>query len=152
MLITSSQLGNNMRNDKHWSPWIEVPFDKNGILNTGPLIGVPQRAGVYAIASKKSAGLYVTHYVGRSCRSIRERLRRHLTGQGNSVVASQLALKKSMPSAPATMWIAYLETDEPKIVEAVYLDTSDLPVCNLIKARLPFGLSESLLRGAALER
>ena len=141
-----------MHNDKQWSPWIEVPFDKNGNLLTTPLFKVPQSAGVYAIASKKSTGLYVTHYVGRSCRSIRERLQRHLTGQGNSVVASQLALKKRMPSSPASICIAYLETSEPKIVEAVYLDTSDLPICNFIKARLPFGLSEFLLRGATLER
>ena len=128
-----------------------MPFDKTGNLNVTVLIRVPQGAGVYAIASKKSTGLYVTHYVGRSCRSIRERLRRHLTGHGNSVVASQLALKKNMPLAPASIWIAYLETSEPKIVEAVYLDTSDLPICNMIKARLPFGLSETLLRGAQLE-
>jgi len=140
-----------MQTDTHWSPWIEVPFDKTGNLNLTVLIRVPQGAGVYAIASKKSTGLYVTHYVGRSCRSIRERLRRHLTGHGNSVVASQLALKKNMPLAPASIWIAYLETSEPKIVEAVYLDTSDLPICNMIKARLPFGLSETLLRGAPLE-
>jgi len=141
-----------MQKEKQWSLWIEVPFRRDGTLDTAPLDTIPPGSGVYAIASKKKTGLYVTHYVGRSSRSIRERLRRHLTGRGNSVVASQLALKRSIPSAPASMWIAYLETNEPKIVEAVYLDANDRPICNLIKARLPFGLSESLVQRAELER
>jgi len=96
--------------------------------------------------------MYVTHYVGRSRRSIRERLQKHLRGQGNTVIASQLTLKKSVPSAPASLCVAYLETDEPKIVEALYIDASDRPICNLIRARLPFGLSESLVQRAELER
>jgi len=152
--------GEIMHDEKHWSTWIEVPFDKAGHVNTTPLTRVPAAAGVYAIASKKSNGFYVTHYVGRSCRSMRERLQRHMGGRGNKVVASELALRKNedwakllskYPPARNSMWIAYLKTSEPKIVEAVYLDTRDLPVCNLIKARLPFGLSESLVFRAQLE-
>src|ERR1051325_9695734 len=46
-----------MQTDTHWSPWIEVPFDKLGNLNVTVLMRVPQGAGVYAIASKKSTGL-----------------------------------------------------------------------------------------------
>ena len=141
-----------MHTHKQWSTWIEIPFGRDGSLDTKPLLNVPESSGVYAIASKKGTGLYVTHYVGRSGRSIRERLRRHLTGNGNSVIASQLALKKSIPSAPVSMWIAYLETSEPKIVEAFYIDANDRPICNLIKARLPSGLSESLVEKSELER
>ena len=111
---------------------------------------LPSRPGVYAIASKKANGLYVTHYVGRS-KNIHDRLQRHLTGHGNSVVASQLQLTKSIPSAPASICVAYLETSDPKIFEAVYLDTRDLPICNLIRARLPAGLSQTLVQNAVLE-
>jgi hypothetical protein len=136
-----------------WSTWIELAFNSNGTLNTTALNKVPIGSGVYAIASKKSTGLYVTHYVGRSSRSIRERLQRHLCGNGNKVVASQLMLKRSIPSAPGNyICVAYLETKEPKIVEAAYLDTQDLPVCNLIRARLPPGISQALLWGAEFER
>ena len=134
-----------------WSTWIELSFNAAGELDRSQLIAVPSGPGVYAIASKKQTGLYVTHYVGRSKRSIRERLQRHLTGRGNSVMASQLQLKKSIPVAPASICVAYLETNEPAIVEAVYLDTKPLPVCNLIRARLPFGLSEWDVQHSALE-
>lgn len=133
-----------------WSTWIELSFSTEGILNTSGLIHVPRKPGIYAIASKKSTGLYVTHYVGRS-KNIRERLQRHLTGYGNSIVASQLALKKTVPVAPCSICIAYLETNEPKIVEAVYIDTHDLPICNLIRARLPIGISEYFVRQSKLE-
>jgi len=138
--------------NKQWSSWIQMPFRTDGSLDVRPLNRVPQRPGVYAIANKKQTGLFVTHYVGRSCRGIRERLRRHLTGHGKSVVATQLMLKRSIPSAPASMWIAFLETSEPKIVEALYIDSNDRPICNLIRARLPFGIPESLLRHSKLER
>jgi hypothetical protein len=134
-----------------WSDWIKLPFDGEGTLNRDSLAKLPARPGVYAIASEKTNGLYVTHYVGRS-KNIQERLRRHLTGHGNSVIATQLALKKSIPSAPASICVAYLETSEPKIVEALYIDTHDLPICNLIRARLPVCLSEVLVQRAELER
>jgi hypothetical protein len=136
---------------KQWSPWIKVPFREDGTLDITPLNDVPRVSGVYAIASKKSSGLFVTHYVGRSRRSMRERLWRHLTGRGNGVVASQLALKETIPAAPASIWIAYLETSEPKLIEAIYLDASDRPICNLIKARLPFGLTKLSVLNAKLE-
>jgi len=134
-----------------WSTWIELPFRPDGTLDRSPLNNVPAKSGVYAIASKKRSGLYVTHYVGRSKRSIRERLQRHLSGHGNSVVSGQLDLKKAIPVAPVSICIAYLETKEPGIVEAVYLDTKDLPICNLIRARLPIGLSEWFVQHSALE-
>lgn len=134
-----------------WSNWMEVPFNADGTLKLAQLTSLPQRPGVYAIASKKSNGFYVTHYVGRS-KNIQERLRRHLTGRGNKVIASQLMLKNAMPLAPASICVAYLETSDPKIVEALYIDTSDLPICNFIRARLPFSLSEALVRKAELER
>jgi hypothetical protein len=134
-----------------WSDWMNLPFSGDGTLNRDNLMKLPERPGVYAIGSKKANGFYVTHYVGRS-KNIQERLRQHLTGHGNSVVASQLALKKSVPSAPACICVAYLETDDPKIVEALYLDTHDLPICNLIRARLPAGLSQALVQNAPLER
>ena len=140
-----------MNQAKQWSPWIELPFNQKGVLDTSLLATVPNSAGVYAIASKESNGLYVTHYVGRSCRSIRERLQKHLRGHGNTVIASQLLLKRSVPLAPASMCVAYLETTEPKIVEAFYIDADDRPICNLIKARLPVGLSETFVRRSELE-
>ena len=61
-------------------------------------------------------------------------------------------MKKNIPSAPASMCVAYLETSEHKVVEAFYLDATDRPICNLIRARLPAGLSESLVMRAELER
>ena len=133
-----------------WSAWITLPFDADGNLNREALAHLPGRPGIYAIASEKANRFYVTHYIGRS-KNIRDRLRRHLTGHGNSVIASQLVLKKSIPSAPASICVAYLETSEPKIVEAVYLDALDLPICNLIRARLPLGLSEALVLRSDLE-
>ena len=97
--------------EKHmpWSTWIQVSFDGDGTLNRNSLAPLPQRPGVYAIASKKSNNLYVIHYVGRS-KNIQDRLQRHLTGHGNSVIASQLVLKKRIASAPASVCVAYLET------------------------------------------
>ena len=130
-----------------WSNWIDVPFNSNGTLNRVPLTALPQRPGVYAVASKQRNGLYVTHYVGRS-KNIQERLHRHLTGHGNKVIASQLLLKKTITLAPASICVAFLETSDPKIVEALYIDTHDLPICNLIRARLPIGLSEALVQKA----
>jgi hypothetical protein len=134
-----------------WSEWLKLPFNGDGTLNLQSLNRVPDKPGVYAIGSDQQTGQYVTHYVGRS-KNIRERLRRHLTGHGNSVIASQLALKRSVPLAPAKICVAYLETNEPKIVEAVYIDTADLPICNLIRARLPAGLSQVLVQRAELEK
>jgi hypothetical protein len=135
-----------------WSNWIELSFRHDGTLDTSPLSGVPRVSGVYAIASKKQAGFYVTHYVGRSSHSIRERLQRHLSGHGNGVVRLQLELKRNIPSAPASICVAFLQTSEPKIVEALFLDSSDLPICNIYRARLPAGLSEWLVRQSELER
>lgn len=134
-----------------WSNWIELSFRLDGSLDTSPLNMVPAASGVYAIASKKRNGLYVTHYVGRSVRSVRDRLKQHLTGRSNKVIATELALKRNIPSAPMSMCVAYLETREPKIVEAVYLDTHDLPICNIYRARLPQGISEALVHSSKLD-
>jgi len=134
-----------------WSNWIELPFRNDGTLDKSSLSRVPDVSGVYAIAGKKQNGLYVTHYVGRSSRSMRERLERHLSGRGNHVIGDQLVLKKSVPSAPASICVAYLATNEHKIIEALYLDTDDRPVCNIIRACLPAGLLESSIRNAKLE-
>ena len=134
-----------------WSSWIELSFRPDGTLDRSKLSRVPAGSGVYAIASKKQTGFYVTHYVGRSSRSIRERLQRHLGGHGNSMINTQLSIKEDIPSAPTSICVAYLETNEPKIVEAIYLDANDRPICNIIKARLPFGLSESSVQRSKLE-
>jgi len=134
-----------------WSNWIHLAFQTDGTLDTSPLSVVPRTSGVYAIASSKPNGFYVTHYVGRSV-NIRERLSNHLHGRGNKIVAMQLDLKKTVPVSPANICVAYLETSEPKIVEALFIDTTDLPICNIYRARLPNGLSEWSVRNSELER
>ena len=45
--------------------WIELSFHPDGSLDRSPLKKAPEVSGVYAIASRKQNGLYVTHYVGR---------------------------------------------------------------------------------------
>ena len=135
-----------------WSEWIELKFSPAGVLDKSPLKLVPSSSGVYAIGSKKRTGLFMTHYVGRSSRSIRERLEKHLGGAGNAVIAMELALKRDVPSAPMSMWVAFLQTTEPKIVEALYLDSDDIPICNIYRACLPPGVSEELLRASKLDK
>lgn len=135
-----------------WSKWIELSFREDGSLDMRPLTRIPCESGIYAIASKKQTELFVTHYVGRSSRSMRERLVRHLSGRGNKVIAAALSVKRDIPSAPMSVFVAYLESTEPKIVEAIYLDATDLPVCNIYRACLPAGLSEILIRHSELER
>ena len=134
-----------------WSNWKECRFDAQGKLDTTPLINVPNGAGVYAIATK-TGGRYNTHYVGRSGRSMRGRLKKHLTGEGNKVIAGLLRNKKERPSDPTqAIYVAYLETREHKLVEAAYLDANDRPLGNLIRARLPEGLREDAVMKSPLE-
>lgn len=134
-----------------WSAWIEVPLRADGTPDTTALGKVPAASGVYAIAGKHQNGMYNTQYVGRSRRSVRERLRRHLAGDGNTVIGMQLSLRKKLPMLQTSFWVAYLETKEPSIVEAVYLDTKKLPICNLIRARLPAEVAEALVWKSKLE-
>lgn len=125
-----------------WSTWIECPFNSDGTLNGDHLKSVPNGAGVYAIATQTGSG-YNVQYVGRSGRSMRGRLESHLKGRGNHVIASLLAQKRNRPQdRPNALYVAYLETKEHKLVEAAYIDASDRPICNLIKAKLPQGLRE----------
>jgi len=134
-----------------WSNWIECKFDAKGNLDTSRLGQVPNGAGVYAIATK-TGWRYNTHYVGRSGRSMRGRLQRHLGGSGNKVIAGLLRNKQERPSDPTqAVYVAYLETREHKLVEAAYLDAHDRPVANLIRARLPEGLREDAVMKSPLE-
>ncbi len=124
-----------------WSPWIECKFDDKGNLDTSPLRDVPNGSGIYAIATK-TGWRYNTHYVGRSGRSMRGRLQSHLTERGNKVIAGVLR-NKQRPSDPTqALYVAYLQTREHKLIEAAYIDASDRPIGNLIRARLPEGLRE----------
>lgn len=125
-----------------WSNWIECKFDANGNLDTASLIDVPNGSGIYAIATK-TGWRYNTHYVGRSGRSMRGRLQRHLTGNGNKIVAGVLRNKQQRPNDPTqALYVAYLPTREHKLIEAAYIDANDRPIGNLIRARLPEGLRE----------
>lgn len=125
-----------------WSNWIECKFDAQGKLDTAPLKDVPAASGIYAIATK-TGRQYNTQYVGRSGRSMKGRLQKHLTGVGNKVVAGILRNKQQRPSDPTpALYVAYLPTREHKLVEAAYLDADDRPLGNLIRARLPEGLRE----------
>lgn len=134
-----------------WSNWIECKFDAKGHLDTSRLGQVPNRAGVYAIATK-TGWSYNTHYVGRSGRSMRGRLQRHLGGSGNKVLARLLRNKRERPSdTTQAVYVAYLVTREHKLVEAAYLDAHDRPVANLIRARLPEGLREDAVMKSPLE-
>lgn len=134
-----------------WTGWNECSFDSSGNLDTSNLRKAPSTAGVYAIATKTSWS-YNTHYVGRSGRSIRGRLEKHLTGRGNKVIASLLAHKKDNPSDPVQgLYFAFLETSEHKLIEAAYIDASDKPIANLVGARLPDGLRENDVFGSELE-
>ncbi len=133
-----------------WSAWIEIPIRPDGTAETTALSKVPPASGVYAIAGKHPNGMYNTRYVGRSRRNVRERLRRHLTGHGNIKMETLVNLRKKLPMLPS-FWVAYLETKEPSIVEAVYLDSKSLPTCNLIRARLPAEVAEALVWKSELE-
>jgi hypothetical protein len=125
-----------------WSEWVECRFNSDGSLDTSGLREAPTSSGVYAIATK-TGWSYNTHYVGRSGRSIYNRLQKHLTGRGNKVIAGILSNKKERPSDPTqALYFAFLETSEHKLVEAAYIDASDRPIGNLIKAKLPDGLRE----------
>lgn len=134
-----------------WSSWIECKFDDKGNLDTAPLSNVPNGSGVYAIATK-TGRRYNTHYVGRSGRSMRGRLQAHLSGQGNRVVAGMLQNKRQRPSDPTqAVYVAYLPTRDHKLIEAAYIDATDRPLGNLIRARLPEGLREEDVLKSAKE-
>jgi GIY-YIG catalytic domain len=134
-----------------WSNWVECPFDDNGILDKSRLSEAPNSAGIYAIATK-TGWSYNTHYVGRSGRSIRGRLNSHLSGGGNRVVRGVLENKKDTKSDPTqSLYFAFLETREHKLIEAAYLDAEDRPIGNLIRARLPEGLRENEVFSSELE-
>jgi len=134
-----------------WSNWTECKFDSQGNLDTAPLSQVPNGAGIYAIATK-TGWRYNTHYVGRSGRSMRGRLQKHLTEKGNKVVAGILRNKRQRPSDPTqALYVAYLPTREHKLVEAAYIDANDRPLGNLIRARLPEGLREDAVWRAEKE-
>ncbi len=135
-----------------WSSWTELSFDAKGKLNTAPLSRIPNGSGIYAIATKTGRG-YNTHYVGRSKNNLRGRLQAHLSGRGNKVIANLLKNKQERPTLDPTqvICVAYLATKEPKLLEAAYLDARDLPLGNLIRARLPQGLREQDVFVAPLE-
>ncbi|MFB2891640.1 GIY-YIG nuclease family protein [Aerosakkonemataceae cyanobacterium BLCC-F50] len=134
-----------------WSRWFECKFDEQGNLDTSALQKAPSSSGVYAIATK-TGWSYNTQYVGRSGRSIRNRLQSHLSGRGNRVISSLLAQKKNRPQdRPDSLYFAFLETREHKLIEATYIDAEDRPVCNLIRASLPEGLREGDVMNSPLE-
>ncbi|MEY2979007.1 MAG: GIY-YIG nuclease family protein [Prochlorotrichaceae cyanobacterium] len=134
-----------------WSSWIEFPFNTAGELKRDRMHQIPSKAGVYAI-STKTGNQHNVHYVGRSGRSMRNRVEAHLKGRGNKVLASLLAHKKQMPTDPnQALYVAYLETAEHKLVEAAHIDASDRPICNLIRAHLPKGLREQDVLKSSLE-
>jgi hypothetical protein len=134
-----------------WHGWIKCKFDDQGELDTSPLRDVPNEAGIYAIATE-TLWSYQTHYIGRSGRSMRERLQRHLNGKGNHVIAGVLANKRKTPSDPtAALFVAFFPTREHKLVEAAFIDAEDRPLGNLIRARLPQGLREEDVFGSEKE-
>jgi GIY-YIG catalytic domain len=134
-----------------WSRWSECKFDGQGNLDTSNLREAPNSSGVYAIATKTGSS-YNTQYVGRSGRSIRNRLQSHLSGRGSKVISSLLAQKQNRPQdRPESLYFAYLETREHKLIEAAYIDASDRPVCNIIVTRLPEGLRENDVINSPLE-
>lgn len=134
-----------------WSRWFECKFDAQGNLDTSTLQKAPSSSGVYAIATK-TGWSYNTQYVGRSGRSIRNRLQSHFSGRGNRVISSLLTQKKNRPQdRPNSLYFAFLGTREHKLIEAAYIDAKDRPVCNLIRASLPKGLREGDVMNSPLE-
>jgi hypothetical protein len=126
-----------------WSRWQECKFNSKGEIDQTALRHAPDRPGIYAIATKIGWG-YSTKYIGRS-KTIRSRLNRHFSGQGNRVIRSILDDKKAGGNTTKplqALYFAYLETSDPKLLEAAYIDTSDRPIANLIRANLPEGLRE----------
>lgn len=137
-----------------WSHWTECKFSANGEIDKSRLREAPDRPGIYAIATKVGYG-YSTKYIGRS-KSIRERLNRHFSGDGNRVIKQLLLDKREggLSTRPLNaLYFAYLETSEPKLLEAAYIDANELerPVLNLIRARLPEGLREGEIFKSELE-
>lgn len=134
-----------------WSEWIECKFDATGKLDTSRLHKAPNGSGIYVIATKTGWN-YNPQYIGRSGRSIRGRLQAHLSGRGNKVIASLLKYKLSRPSdRPEALYFAFLPTREHKLIEAAYIDASDRPIGNLIRARLPKGLQEKAVMSSPLD-
>lgn len=134
-----------------WSQWIKCPFGSSGELDYDPLYSIPNHSGVYAIATKVSSG-YSVQYIGRSGRSVRGRLQDHLKGRGNRVIRSLLDQKRDRPQdRPDALYVAYLPTNDHKLIEAAYIDTDDGPICNLIKAHLPEGLRPEDVYRSSLE-
>ena len=150
-----------------WSNWIAFPFNSKGLIDLKNLEGISKDSGIYAISSKWKGGSPTIAYVGRSSKSIYERVRKHLTGHGNRVIASQLVNAKAMadlikaeaeklgcnvtsPHTPRTICVTFFPTKEPKIAEAAFLDDKDRPICNMIRACLPAGLTWEAIRRAKL--
>lgn len=80
----------------------------------------------------------------------------HFSGNGNRVIKQLLLDKKEigLTTRPLNaLYFAYLETSDPKLLEAAYLDAGELdrPVLNLVTARLPEGLRESEIFKSELE-
>lgn len=147
-----------------WSKWIECKFNTKGELDLSNLQKAPTSAGLYAIGTN-TGNKYNTYYVGRSKNSIRTRLKSHLSGKDNKVIASILNNKKERPNAPTqpkALYFTFLEifTEEEKetikarleIMEAIYITATDRPIANLIKgAKLPEGLRETDVFRSPLE-
>ena len=98
------------------------------------------------ISSHEKLILYLGERIGNrkhSGGSIRSRLKSHLSGKSNKVIASLLSQKKNRPQdRPESLYFAFLQTREDKWIEAAYIDANDRPFCNIIRAHLPQGLRE----------
>ena len=75
----------------------------------------------------------------------------HLAGRGNKIIALQRAVL-SAPATRPTICVAFLKTNDPKLIEAALLDTDDRPICNIIKATLPTGLREEMIKKSTLDK
>ena len=126
-----------------WSQILFVAFKSSGELDLAILKEIPEIPGIYAIATKLSNGNHVLKYVGRSGKSIRQRLLDHLTGRVNKRISDQINFKQQVLSSPQQGFsVAYFPTAEDKLWEAAYLDVVDkidLPLMNMVRALLPHG-------------
>ena len=140
-----------------WSQWIKCPVNRRGEVDTSNLSKIPHQSGVYGIATRTSgfwSDSYHIHYVGRTKRSMRDRLKNHLRqhSNGSKQIRFLLQTKRTNPnSPPSALYVTSFPTDHPKIIERARIQNFD-PLLNLQGGRsLPPGLTHQHIRQSNLD-
>ncbi|MEB3233612.1 MAG: hypothetical protein VKJ64_21565 [Leptolyngbyaceae bacterium] len=140
-----------------WTKYIKCPVNSRGEVDTSNLPRTLDTSGVYAIATYTSgfwSNSYHIHYVGRTKRSMRDRLKNHLRqhSNGSKQIKALLAQKQAISSNPlSALYVTCFPTKEHKIIERARIQSMD-PLLNLQGGRdLPPGLTHQHILQSKLD-